>query len=465
MTETDKIVQFVDKNWDQIQKDMADLIAIPSVKDAANASDEAPFGPGPRRALDQVLKTARSLGLETHPCDGYCGIADLKGEDDQEIAMVTHVDVVPVSDTWNTDPFQLVVKDGWMLGRGIQDDKGPSILGLWAAAYFIKNDIKPKHTIRFIFGSDEESGMAAVKKYVTENPQPDFMITADAEFPVISGEKGIIHGVCTMELPEGSAIRSIKAGVAGNVVPASAQAQVMVGDDQLEAAPFIQIDQAGDGIATISASGISGHASTPEGTRNAIKVLMDYLSQHDLLSPVDEHWAKFVRTLVADSYGDALGIACKDDFLGELTCVGSMLNSKDGVLTQAIDIRYPTATTLEQLQSAIETQLGQAGTFNPGHTENFHVVDPASEPVQALMESYGLLTGEHKEPVAIGGGTYAKRFQKGVAFGPVELERELPPWVGAIHADNEGMSIAEAKLALAIYITALLRLQDIDLRA
>ncbi len=461
-----EIKEFVDAHWDEIQQDFAHLIAIPSVLDEESASDEAPFGKPARQCLDEVLAIAERLGLEAQPCDNYCAVADLPGKDDQQIAVVAHVDVVPAGPGWNTDPFELVVRDGWMLGRGVQDDKGPGLLGLWAAAYFVEKGITPAHTIRVIFGSNEETGMVAIKKYVKENPEPDFMFTPDAEFPVISGEKGIVHGEISLQLAEDSTIVDMSAGVAGNVIPAHAEATVRASYAQLPQAEFISLEDKGEGLVRIQASGISGHASMPEGTRNAIKVLFDYLVNNDLISASDAPVASFIQTLVADSYGRSLGIACEDDFLGELTCVGGVLTLEGKKLTASIDVRYPTAITLEGITEAVESQLAACGgSFEPGHVEHSHVVDPSSAPVAALMKSYVDFTGSHADPIAIGGGTYAKRFKNSVAFGPVELERDMPSWAGVIHGPNEAMSIEEAKSALAIYIGSLLNLMEIDLRA
>ena len=45
--------------------------------------------------------------------------------------VLTHVDVVPAGDGWDTDPFQMVIKDGMAYGRGVSDDKGAAIVALY----------------------------------------------------------------------------------------------------------------------------------------------------------------------------------------------------------------------------------------------------------------------------------------------------------------------------------------------
>ena len=39
---------------------------------------------------------------------------------------------------WNTDPFSMGRREGWLLGRGVIDDKGPAVLSLYAGAFFLR---------------------------------------------------------------------------------------------------------------------------------------------------------------------------------------------------------------------------------------------------------------------------------------------------------------------------------------
>lgn len=54
------------------------------------------------------------------------------------VCVYGHLDVQPaaLSDGWNTDPFELVIKDGKMYGRGSTDDKGPAISWLHVVEAF-----------------------------------------------------------------------------------------------------------------------------------------------------------------------------------------------------------------------------------------------------------------------------------------------------------------------------------------
>lgn len=119
-----------------------------------------------------------------------CGHCRYPGRGDKQLATICHVDVVPAGPGWNTDPFAMERREGWLLGRGVIDDKGPAVLSLYAGAYLLKHGITPRYTFRALLGCDEEVGMSDVHHYLENHADPDFLFTPDAEFPVCNAEKG-----------------------------------------------------------------------------------------------------------------------------------------------------------------------------------------------------------------------------------------------------------------------------------
>ena len=78
------------------------------------------------------------------------------------IALLAHQDVVPVAPgttkDWQQPPFEGVIADGFIWGRGSWDDKGNLYSMLEAAEQMSKTGFHPKRTIYFAFGHDEEVG-------------------------------------------------------------------------------------------------------------------------------------------------------------------------------------------------------------------------------------------------------------------------------------------------------------------
>ena len=126
---------------EQMVRQIADLVAVPSVEGTPEPG--APFGPGPKAALAKALEIADELGLDTFNADSYIGWAETgKIADGQKfLATITHTDVVPEGNGWDADPYTVRVRDGWLLGRGVADDKGPSILCLYALKYLKDNGV------------------------------------------------------------------------------------------------------------------------------------------------------------------------------------------------------------------------------------------------------------------------------------------------------------------------------------
>lgn len=64
-----KIDAFVAANKEQILKDIATLVSINSVEGAPE--EGAPYGAGPRAALDKTLELAAGMGLATRNCENH----------------------------------------------------------------------------------------------------------------------------------------------------------------------------------------------------------------------------------------------------------------------------------------------------------------------------------------------------------------------------------------------------------
>ena len=123
--------KFIEDNRAAILKDLKLWMAIKSV--AGEAEEGAPYGPGPKKALDTALARAEEMGLRTHNCEGHMGYAELPGEQEAFLAIIPHLDVVPAEEEgWESDPFEMTFRDGYIVGRGSSDDKGAAVISLYA---------------------------------------------------------------------------------------------------------------------------------------------------------------------------------------------------------------------------------------------------------------------------------------------------------------------------------------------
>ncbi len=454
---------YVDEVWEDVVRDIESLVAHPSVADSSRAAEGAPYGPDVRAALDEALSIARRLGYQTGSYEGYMGFADVLGYSERQVSTIAHLDVVPAGTGWATDPFSMVRRDGWLLGRGVIDDKGPAVLSLYAGAYLIRQGIKPRYTFRALLGCDEEVGMTDVHRYLDRYEAPAFLFTPDATFPLCNAEKGLFDGTFTTAPLDGR-VRDFSGGEVSNAIPGEATMLLAADAASLPAADGIEVEDAGEGLARLTAHGCGGHASMPEGTVNAIGLLVSYVLDNGLVEGDERRAFELLGRIHADTAGEGLGIATSSPAFGPLTVVGSVVRMSEGRIVQSIDSRYPDSTSVDELASALtELAASYGATFETGVTKVPFSVAADSAPVRALLETYADVTGEHAEPFAMGGGTYARNFPAGVSFGPEEEIADTPAWAGSMHGPNEAANEASLKRALKMYVIAILRLMEADL--
>ena len=454
---------FVSENEERIFSDIAKLVSFNS--ENAPAKPGMPFGEGAARALDAALAIAEGMGLETANCEGMIGYAQL-GEGGMELrdylATITHLDVVPAGGGWSGDPFVMRERDGWIIGRGVMDDKGPSVLCLYALKYLKERNIPLRYPIRALLGVNEELGMGDVIYYLNNFPAPLFCFSPDANFPLCNGEKGIYHGRIIAKAPAVNILK-IAGGLAANAIPDSAEATVRA--DRLESRGRVTAQELGDGTWRLTASGVGGHASMPEGTVNAIGELIDYILENGVTDGEEEKFLTLLSHIHHAPDGSEAGLAADDGLFQPLTVVCGVIGMENGCIFQTIDSRYPTNMSGEKIASIVRELSGGCAEVTVDHdAEPFYMSTDKPE-VQVCIRAYNAVTGENAEPYTIGGGTYARDFPNAVSFGPEHPERPSPDFAGPIHGADEAACKAWFLEALKVYILALIELERLDLTA
>lgn len=176
------------------------MVAIPSIR--GKEEPDAPFGRGPKQALEEVLKIATELGFHTKNIDDKIGYAEY-GEDRSDGAyygIFGHVDVMPLGEGWNSPPLSLTLREGKLFGRGTLDNKGPILSNLYALYVLKENGVTFDRPVRIVFGTNEETGFGCVKHYLTKEIPPTFGWTPDCKWPVVYGERGRLK--VRVSLPE-----------------------------------------------------------------------------------------------------------------------------------------------------------------------------------------------------------------------------------------------------------------------
>jgi succinyl-diaminopimelate desuccinylase len=116
--------------------------------------------------------------------------ASIKGKDpSRTFWIITHLDVVPAGELhlWETDPFEAVVKDGKIYGRGTEDNQQSLVSSIIAAWSLLEKKEEPAFNVKLLFVSDEEVGSAFGIKWILENmnifSKNDLILTPDGGHP------------------------------------------------------------------------------------------------------------------------------------------------------------------------------------------------------------------------------------------------------------------------------------------
>ena len=446
--------RFVEENRENVLRDIGRLVAIDSVM--GEEKPGMPFGEGPAQALKLGLEIAGELGLETHNCEDRMGYAQV-GQGTNYLATITHLDVVP-SVGWAEDPFTLRRREGYIIGRGVLDDKGPSVLCLYALKYLKDKGVPLRYPVRALLGINEENNMGDLDYYLANYKAPLFCFSPDANFPLCNGEKGIFHGKVVSWLPM-KRVKDIRGGVAANVIPDLAEAWVEA--ESLSSTEQVTARREGD-CWHLTAHGIGGHASMPEGTVNAIGVLVDYILEQGILSGAEEDFFYGLQRLHSDPYGVNLGLDTEDMIFTPLTIVGGVIGMEDGHLFQTVDCRYPTTSSGPDIVAQLTGNWGELAEIHVLSDSKPFYMELDNPAVQVCVDTYNAVTGEQAQPYTIGGGTYARHFPNAVSFGPEHPERPAPDFAGPIHGVDEAANIDWLMEALKIYILALMELEKLD---
>ncbi|MET1250224.1 dipeptidase PepV [Sporolactobacillus sp. STCC-11] len=452
--------------------DLSSLIAVPSTKDASQAKEGAPFGPGPLAALEKMLAIGKRDGFRTKMLQGYAGYIEYGPENAEDyIAVLGHVDVVPATGKWAHDPFTVHEENGTLYARGVIDDKGPTMAAYYALKALKDSGVSVKNRIRLVIGTDEESGCECMVKYNELEPMSLFGFAPDAEFPLIFAEKGQIRAWIKLPQAAGDApvhLASFYSGERINMVPDhayavlsgseaekwSAHAQAKLKANQV---PFTA-EKTEQGV-KITVKGKSAHGSEPAGGVNAAFLLAGALKELPIVKEEQAFVNLLADTLNNDFGGERLGIKYHDDVSGELTVNAGVIRFGEEGGTVSLDIRCPIKASLDELTktltASVETlglSIGELGTSKPLY------MDPKHPAVQILKKVYEKHMGlKDVELLTSGGGTYAQYLDAGVAFGAC-----MPGYPYTGHQVDEHVRVDDLLLASEIYADAMAELGNLE---
>lgn len=458
--------QEVEKRKQMLVEDLQKYLQIKSVLDKTTKAENAPFGKGIQEALEFMLHKGEDDGFIVKDVDGYAGHIEM-GQGEDIVGILCHVDVVPEGEGWISNPYGAEIRDGNIYARGAIDDKGPTMAAYYGMKIVQELGLPLKKRIRMILGTDEESNWECVKHYFQKEEMPAIGFAPDADFPIIYAEKGIldVHVTQKKQAITGEPILlQFDAGVRLNMVPDLAKATLASQDEniitqyneyliseQLTGKCWIESK-----CIHIELNGKAAHGSEPQLGKNAGILLAKFLDQIQL-DEQSEGFVQFAINALENDKGMGLGIQYWDEITGDLTVnIGMLRYTAENAGEFGLNIRYPVTANPEQIKESLKVICETSGyLIDTIKNSPSHHVDKNHPLITTLQKVYEEQTGEMAELLAIGGGTYAKALEAGVAFGAL-----FPGKPDVAHQKDEYINIEDLLKTTAIYAQAMYELAN-----
>lgn len=451
---------WIEANRETMVQDIFTVVSIPSV--SGKAEGRMPYGAGCGAVLEAVGRLVAGAGFTFQNHAYHCGTAQLEGSGEETIGIFSHIDTVAPGDGWNFAPYRPFLKDGYLYGRGVTDDKGPAVAALYVLKCLRDLRLPLRHNVMVYFGCDEESSMGDIHYYLAHNKPPAFSLVPDARFSVCCGEKGIISAKITMDLRE-TGIRDFQAGSGENIVPNFAEVSLTC--SAREAAQIMAREELtvafANGVAVVHAEGVAGHAAFPENTENAIDKLTNNLEEIPFSNTGTVRVLKALAELSRGYRGEGIGIHAEDAFFGPLTSVAGTARVENGALTVTLNIRYPISTdrdTIRARLSAFCTAYGaEIASFENSEPAYFA---PDGEIPTLLNDLCREVLRADFAPYSMGGGTYARHLPNAMACGPLNRHLARPGGTrrGGGHQPDECVCLESLENLIKIYVRAIAKI-------
>jgi succinyl-diaminopimelate desuccinylase len=181
------ILKLIDNYREDMVETLKKFISINSVNPAGG-------GPGEKEVADWLEDLLKKMGFSDvkrfDPVDdkGFVRsnlMVKIPGKTNKTIWIVTHIDTVPEGDRslWKHDPFDPVVEDDKIYGRGSEDNGGSMVASIYTAKAFLDTGIQPGYTMGLALVADEEAGSEWGIEYLIEEgafSKNDLFLVPDA---------------------------------------------------------------------------------------------------------------------------------------------------------------------------------------------------------------------------------------------------------------------------------------------
>ncbi len=216
---------------DRFVEELKDLVRFPTV------STDPSKSPDMRACAEHLRKSLHLMGLRASVYDTpghplvYAEWLGAKGA--PTLLVYGHYDVQPADplDEWDHEPFDPVLKGGWMIGRGASDDKGQLFTHVKAAESYLATGGRLPVNLKILLEGEEETGSEHLPPFLEDHREmlaSDVLVVSDSSMVGV-GKPAIcygLRGICYMEIRVVGPARDLHSGGFGGAVANPANALV-----------------------------------------------------------------------------------------------------------------------------------------------------------------------------------------------------------------------------------------------
>lgn len=181
-----------------------------------------------------------------------------------------HYDVQPPDPVaaWSSAPFVLASRNGRLYGRGVSDDKGPSLLAMETLGAFLAEEGRLPFNVTVLLEGEEECGSASLARILDQNRdwlRADAVLSADgarwrADLPTMTVAT---RGNMAMEMSLRTAAKDLHSGRYGGVAPNALHAMARLVATLHDADGNILVEGFEDGAAPLTEQDRAALAAIP----------------------------------------------------------------------------------------------------------------------------------------------------------------------------------------------------------
>ena len=214
---------YIEKNKERFLEELFDLMRIPSISSLVEHKDDM------YRCAEKWKEYLLEAGVDK------CEVMHTEGnpvvyaekiinKDLPTVLVYGHYDVMPVDpvELWNTSPFEPVIKEGKIWGRGADDDKGQSFMHAKAFEYMVKTNQLPCN-VKFMIEGEEEIGSVNLYEFCRQNKEmlkSDIILVSDTSMiaPDVPSITTGLRGLSYWEVKVTGPNRDLHSGLYGGAV-------------------------------------------------------------------------------------------------------------------------------------------------------------------------------------------------------------------------------------------------------